>query len=919
VTVSIETAGVDYTGNGVTTAFAVPFPFQANSHIVLTRTDLYDTESELIEGVHYTLTGAGSPTGGTATLTVALPSGYGLSVRRNVPFTQETAFTTQGTFSPVLHERALDKNVMQIQQVAQSQVTLQNQLTADVNALRAALASQQASLQAEIDQLRADIAAGGGGGGGIDLGPLDSRTVLSTGSTRARTLAKRFSEVRNVMDFGAEGDGVHDDTPAIRAAILAVENQGGGVVYMPRGDYNICVQETTRGNNEYALMIGESNVTLQGAGRKASRLKLYAPGLANPATNWAIYRTAGISARQASHAYVNGDRVLSDGHEWQATNNGTTGPGAGPTYAGMTLVTTSTTEGFFVDGGVTWRMTDHMFVGHGILIKKRTNQNVDYIKNVVLKDFSIDGMVGWPDLDYPLSAGGLQPWTGGGYTETTTGKVFDATNEAIRVDGNLIDGVRLEGLEITGTRAEGFYYGGSTCKNVQILDCDVHNTGGSGISASAGMIIQNCRLWHMGTGVESFHRDQDIQFVHNEVFDCINGYVDGGNVDLFGVPWGRCTLRDNKFSNIHVRGFTNAGYGENYEIASNFWIDCGISSVDQEAIRISSFFGGSPRNVSIHDNLILADTHNPASGISLTGSMSRVEVFNNHIDQTQQAVASGKYVGFPINLGIDPSSTRIRFRNNKWRTSSGVHVGVVGTTNTTGFWEPNNYSLQDNGLAFQLQNANGSTNMYLSAPRHVIGGSSNHAYNNVPSLLNSTNMEDFQTVLIQSAGSNLENFCSINQTSSGHDLKTKRFLNPLVALLVQKDSVSGKWKEVDYYLAANHGEVTANDLELASPNRLIDQTTVVAGDTVGVIEAYGTKRVRLAPTSGMSFGAWRNFQTDTDVRVVINENVTLLHNVNLKLSGSANWTPGGKIGRPVFRVPAGSTVAYEVAGMRITY
>ena len=46
-----------------------------------------------------------------------------------------------------------------------------------------------------------------------------------------------FAAVHNVRDFGAKGDGMTIDSPAINAAIKAAAEDGGGVVYLPSGKY----------------------------------------------------------------------------------------------------------------------------------------------------------------------------------------------------------------------------------------------------------------------------------------------------------------------------------------------------------------------------------------------------------------------------------------------------------------------------------------------------------------------------------------------------------------------------------------------------------------------------------------------------------------------------------------------------------
>ncbi|RKN85515.1 glycosyl hydrolase family 28-related protein [Paenibacillus ginsengarvi] len=64
--------------------------------------------------------------------------------------------------------------------------------------------------------------------------------------------------VTNVMDYGAAGNGTTDDTSAIQAAIDACAGQGGGVVFLPTGIYNVT-----------GTLQMKTAVTLEGAGVSA--------------------------------------------------------------------------------------------------------------------------------------------------------------------------------------------------------------------------------------------------------------------------------------------------------------------------------------------------------------------------------------------------------------------------------------------------------------------------------------------------------------------------------------------------------------------------------------------------------------------------------------------------------------------------
>lgn len=79
-------------------------------------------------------------------------------------------------------------------------------------------------------------------------------------------------QVYNVKSptYGALGDGSHDDTVAIQAALNAANAAGGGVVYLPAGQYKISAaltmynRITLRGDGDYVTNIVQTSTTANG-------------------------------------------------------------------------------------------------------------------------------------------------------------------------------------------------------------------------------------------------------------------------------------------------------------------------------------------------------------------------------------------------------------------------------------------------------------------------------------------------------------------------------------------------------------------------------------------------------------------------------------------------------------------------------
>ena len=116
MTVQATTPRNQYSCTGLTT-YIYSFKIFDDADLGVTKTDADGNETTLTLTTDYSVTGAGSESGGTIE-TVATYSDGSIDIRRVLDFTQETEFTDAGPLPAENLEEGLDRTVMLCQQMA---------------------------------------------------------------------------------------------------------------------------------------------------------------------------------------------------------------------------------------------------------------------------------------------------------------------------------------------------------------------------------------------------------------------------------------------------------------------------------------------------------------------------------------------------------------------------------------------------------------------------------------------------------------------------------------------------------------------------------------------------------------------------------------------------------------------------------
>jgi hypothetical protein len=262
---------VQYLGDGTRTDFPFPFPIF----------DAADLEVRL-DGVTlaggYAVAGAGASDGGTATLAAAPAAGATVTLRRRVKVARDTDFQDNGVLRARTLNDELDRLVAVLQEHKEELATSLRQDPAEIGG----------QFVLPLRTQRANRLLGFDSTGDVVAFPRDSG-LLSAPYPGAvpRTVEDKLAERLSARDFGARGDGVTDDGPALQAAMTAAA-ASGKMLLVGEGSYRTtqpltlpgaAAGLTMRGVILYAGPAGQAALTI-GDGGTARNARKILTGLA---------------------------------------------------------------------------------------------------------------------------------------------------------------------------------------------------------------------------------------------------------------------------------------------------------------------------------------------------------------------------------------------------------------------------------------------------------------------------------------------------------------------------------------------------------------------------------------------------------------------------------------------------------------
>lgn len=216
-----------YTVTAGVLSYNIPFPIYESGDVlaVWSADENGRDEYTLTLGSDYGVTINSAGDGGTVTLKPdRVPIGATLAIVSNIPATQELNLSHTAEVVTESLEDELDRQVQMIQQISD---TLTRCIKVGVTSGMTPEQLLEAIFHARDQIISGLILAGNVTGATL---------VVADGTTTPRSISDRLSDVINVKDFGAKGDGVTDDTEAFKKAVSA---SSGRPICLAGGVYKV--------------------------------------------------------------------------------------------------------------------------------------------------------------------------------------------------------------------------------------------------------------------------------------------------------------------------------------------------------------------------------------------------------------------------------------------------------------------------------------------------------------------------------------------------------------------------------------------------------------------------------------------------------------------------------------------------------
>ncbi len=204
---------IHYVASGTQSAFTFPFPIFAAADL-----DLFVDGLEQAHG--YTVEGAGLSGGGTLRFAIPPRAGARITLRRRQAIARTSDFQPNGVLRANTLNDELDRQVAALQE-------MRDEMS---GTLRLDPSEPPTGLVLPARAARADKLLGFDATGAVTVLPRGGQVVAAFAGAVPRSVEDKLGEVLSARDFGAVGDGVSDDGPALQAAMNAAAASGKHLV-----------------------------------------------------------------------------------------------------------------------------------------------------------------------------------------------------------------------------------------------------------------------------------------------------------------------------------------------------------------------------------------------------------------------------------------------------------------------------------------------------------------------------------------------------------------------------------------------------------------------------------------------------------------------------------------------------------------